>query len=181
MPIVTAHEESDLDPGRLLLSGGVTPGRAVLGDDPALGLVEPAALPVLLLEPVESFMARDPAGRSCELQTELLVQRGFHRYGTDRRTVDPLAGWSLRRSPSRLILTDESGEIWLYSFVRPGQRWLAQADEHRGVLVVYGTMVGVRAPRGVPAVQYAAAHRAAELLAARGRGLVAAAVVAWHS
>src|SRR2546430_5639468 len=55
-----------LDPGRLLLSGGVTPGRAVLGDDPALGLPEPTDLPVLLLEPVESFMALGPAGRRSE-------------------------------------------------------------------------------------------------------------------
>jgi hypothetical protein len=180
MPIVTASPAPDLEPGRLLLSGGVTPGRAVLGDDPALGLAEPSELPVLLLEPVESFMALDPSGYRRELQTELLVQRGFQRFGPGEHTIQPQPGWCLRRTPTRLALLDEAGETWLHTFVRPGRRWLAAAAEHGAVLVVYGTMVGVRAPRGVPAVQYAVAYRAAELQAARARGLVAAAVLPWQ-
>jgi hypothetical protein len=175
MSLATA---SHLDPGRMLLSGGVTPGRAVLGDDPALGLAQPPALPVLLLEPVETFMAVDPTGRSCELQTELLVQQGFQRFGD--APVEPLRGWTVRRTTSQMQMRDETGELWAHTYVRPGRRWLDTANAHGQVLVIYGTLVGVRAPRGVPAVQYAAAHRAAELHTGRARGLVAAAVLTWQ-
>jgi hypothetical protein len=169
---------SSLDPGRMLLSGGVTPGRAVLGDDPALGLAQPPAPPVLLLEPVETFMAVDPLGRSRELQTELLIQQGFQRYDED--TVQPLPGWTVRRTASQLQVRDDHGELWAHTYVRPGRRWLETAAAHGQVLVVYGTLIGVRAPRGVPTVQYAASHRAAELQTGRAKGLVAAAVLSWQ-
>jgi hypothetical protein len=69
--------------------------------------------------------------------------------------------------------------VWPHTDVRPGRAWLSAAGAYERVLIVYGTFVGVRAPRGVPAAQYAAAHRAAELQAGRAQGLVAAAVVAW--
>ncbi len=169
---------STLDPGRMLLSGGVTPGRAVLGTDPALGLAQPPVLPVLLLEPVETFMAVDPTGRACELQTELLIQQGFQRYEQD--PVEPLPGWTVRRTTSQLQVCDETGALWAHAYVRPGRRWLDTASAHGQVLVVYGTLVGVRAPRGVPTAQYAAIHRAAELQTGRARGLVAAAVLSWR-
>jgi hypothetical protein len=170
-----------LDAGRHLLSGRVTPGRAVLGDDPALGFAVPSPLPVLLLEPVETFMAVDPAGRSRELQAELLVQQGFQLLGPDDEAVAPLPGWSVVHTPTQVRLRDGDGELWAYSYARPGRRWLAEAEVRRRVLVLFGALVGVRAPRGVPAVQYAAVHRAAELQAGRARGIVAAAVLAWQS
>ena len=169
------------DPVRLLLTGGVTPGRALLGDDPALGFLAPAGLPVLLLEPVETFMALDPTGRDCELQTEVLVQQGFQRFEPGADPVGELSGWTVRQAVGQLQLRDGAGELWAYSYVRPGRRWLdAAADAHGRALVVYGTMIGVRAPRGVRAGQYAPAHRAAELQTARGRGLVAAAILTWR-
>ena len=170
-----------IDPGRQLLSGGVTPGRAVLGDDPALGFAVPPVPPVLLLEPVETFMAVDPSGRGCELQAELLIQQGFQRLGPGDDAVVGLPGWSVARTPTQVRLRDGDGELWAYSYVRPGRRWLDTAGAQGRVLVVFGALVGVRAPRGVPAVQYAAAHRAAELQAGRARGIVAAAVLAWQS
>jgi hypothetical protein len=168
-----------LDPGRLLLAGAVTPGRALLGDDPALGLVPPAIPPVLLMEPVDTFLAVDAAGRRRELRTELLVQQGFQRFGPDTGTVGELSGWTLSAFPGRMLLCDGTGEVWAHTDVRPSRAWRSAADAYERVLVVYGTFVGVRAPRGVPAAQYAPAHRAAELQTGRARGLVAAAVVTW--
>jgi hypothetical protein len=150
----------------------------VLGDDPALGLAWPLGLPVLLLEPVETFIAVDATGRTCELQAEVLVQQGFQRFGPDADTVLELPGWSVRRTPTRLQVCAGS-ELWAYTYVRPGRRWLDAAGVHGRVLVVFGALVGVRAPRGVPAVQYAAEHRARELATGRARGLVAAAVLDW--
>ena len=70
--------------------------------------------------------------------------------------------------------------MWAYSDVRPTRAWLGAADLAGQVLVVFGTLVGVRAPRGVPAAQYAPAHRAAELNSGRAQGIVAAAIVTWH-
>jgi hypothetical protein len=176
---VPAHD-TRLDPGRLLLTAGVTPGRAMLGDDPALGLSPVPTTPVLLLEPTETFLAVDPSGTRRELQTELLVQQGFQRFGTGTGEVRELARWTLWHTPGQARLCDGTGEVWSYSDVRPTRDWLDAAEAHGRVLVVYGTLVGVRAPRGVPAAQYAPAHRAAELSAGRAQGIVAAAVVAWH-
>lgn len=171
--------EVHLDPGRLLLTADVTPGRAVPGDDPCLGLSVPPGAPVLLLEPVDTFLAVDPAGRRRELRTEVLVQQGFQRYEPGTDPVPVLPGWAVAGTPGRVRLCDGTGAAWVHSDVRPGRAWLAAATTAGRVLVVYGTFVGVRAPRGVPAAQYAAVHRAAELHAGRAQGLVAAAVVAF--
>jgi hypothetical protein len=172
-----ATTDTRLDPGRLLLTGSATPGRALAGDDRALGITPAPALPVLLLEPTETFLAVDPSGTRRELQTEILVQQGFQRFGLDTGPVRGLAGWTLGATPGQVQLRDGTGEVWAYSDVRPGRSWLARAEAYGQVLVVYGTLVGVRAPRGVPAAQYAPAHRAAELHAGRTQGLVAAAIV----
>jgi hypothetical protein len=172
-----ATTDSRLDPGRLLLTASTTPGRALPGDDPALGLTPAPAPPVLLLEPAETFLAVDPSGTRRELQTEILVQQGFQRYGADVGTVRGLAGWTLHCAPGEVLLRDGIGEVWVRSDARTGRSWCATAQAYGQVLVVYGALVGVRAPRGVPAAQYAPAHRAAELHAGRVQGLVAAALV----
>ncbi len=172
--------DARLDPGRLLLTADVTPGRAVPGDDPCLGLAGPVETPVLLLEPVDSFLAVDPAGRRRELRTEVLVQQGFQRFEPGADPVPVLPGWAVAYTPGQARLCDGTGEAWAYSDLRPGRAWLTAATTAGRVLVVYGTFVGVRAPRGVPAAQYAPVHRAAELHAGRAQGLVAAALVAFR-
>jgi hypothetical protein len=173
-----ATTDSRLDPGRLLLTASTTPGRALPGDDPALGLTPVPAPPVLLLEPAETFLAVDPSGTRRELQTEILVQQGFQRFGVDAGTVRGLAGWTLHCTPGgEVLLRDGAGEVWVRSDARVGRSWYTTAQAYGQVLVVYGALVGVRAPRGVPAAQYAPARRAAELHAGRLQGLVAAALV----
>lgn len=172
-----AATDSRLDPGRLLLTATTTAGRALPGDDPALGLTPPPALPVLLLEPAETFLAVDPSGTRRELQAEILVRQGFQRFGMDAGPVRGLAGWTLSCAPGEVLLRDGTGEVWVRSDARVSRPWYATAQAYGQVLVVYGALVGVRAPRGVPPTRYAPTHRAAELHAGRVQGLVAAAVV----
>src|SRR6266540_1008008 len=81
-----------------LMAGGGTAGRILPGDDPALGFTAP--VPVLLVEPFEPLMAADPeTGRTCDLQVELLVRRGFARFPLGAAPPRPLAGWRLRAAP----------------------------------------------------------------------------------
>ncbi|GAA2592922.1 hypothetical protein GCM10010399_24450 [Dactylosporangium fulvum] len=165
-----------------LMADSQTVGRALLADDPALGWtaagVRPAA--ILLLEPAEPLMAVDPpTGRTFDLQVELLVRRGFGRFPLDAPVPAPLPGWTVQIGPVGLELLDAGGNVWSAAGVTPGPRWLSTVDECGYVQVLYGAWLGVRTPRGVRADQYGPARRAAELRAARMRGLVAAATVAW--
>jgi hypothetical protein len=171
-----------LDPERELLAAEATPGRAVRGDHAALGPEPLSGYPVLLLEPAEAFTVVDPAsGRTREMQAEILVRQGFQRLQSGRAEPGRLDGWSVNRVGSQLQVRDERGEVWAYTSVRPGAGWLAEAERLGGVLVVYGALVGVRAPRGVAAAHYGVRQRAAELAAGRARGFVAAARLDWVS
>ena len=165
-------------PERQLLAGVATPGRALLGTDPALGTR--LGHPVLLLEPFDAFTAVDPkSGRVRELHAEILVRQGFQRYHPDGSEPDRMPGWALHRVGSQLQLRDGRDDTWAYTSARVGTGWLAEARQPGGVLIVYGTLVGVRAPRGLVSTQYGSRQRAAELSAGRARGFVAAALVEW--
>ena len=154
-------------------------GRALLGDDPALGFGEPSRA-VLLFEPAEATVVVDATtGTTGELGVESLVRRGFDRFTPGVAVPVRLDGWTARGNQGRLELRDDAGRLWAYAPVRPRARWLATAARQGEVLVVYGAMVGVCAPRGVPCGQYGPAQRAAELRTARASGLVAAALVPW--
>jgi hypothetical protein len=175
-------DPTDLSPERRLLAAESTPGRALPAGAPALGAAGMSGHPVLLLEPAEAFIVVDPSsGRDCEMQAEILVRQGFHRLGPAAPEPGRLAGWSVRQAGSQLQVRDGAGELWAYTSERPNAGWLAEAERLDGVLVVYGALVGVRAPRGVAAGQYGPRQRAAELSAGRSRGFVAAAVLAWPS
>jgi hypothetical protein len=183
--LTPARSPSDPDarsPERRLLAADPTPGRALLGTDPALGAGTSWSHPVLLLEPVEALTVIDPpSGQVREMQAELLVRQGFHRFRMDDAEPAPLAGWTVRRTGGRLQVRDRRGDPWAYTSARPAPGWLAEAQRLGRVLVVYGTLVGVRPPRGVTATQYGPWQRAAELSAGRSRGLVAAALLGWES
>jgi hypothetical protein len=158
-----------------LVAGCDTAARALTGDDPALGFTGPAA--VLLLEPSEPLLATDPAtGRAHDLQVELLVRRGFQRFLPGTPVPAPLPGWSVRVGPAGLELNDGAGNPWACPEIVPDPSWLSHVDDR--VLVLYGPLLGVRPPRGVPDAQYGPAQRAGELRGARTRGLVAAALIA---
>ncbi len=167
-------------PERALLAAERTPGRAVPGDHPALGPEFLSGHPVLLLEPPEAFTAVGPAsGQVREMQAEILVRQGFQRFQADCAEPGRLNGWSVHRAGGHLQVRDERGDVWVYTSACPAAGWLADAARLGSVLVVYGALVGVRAPRGVAAAHYGARQRAAELAAGRTRGFVAAALLDW--
>jgi hypothetical protein len=171
-----------IDPERALLATQQTPGRAVPGNHPALGSTRLSGHPVLLLEPAEAFTIVEPAsGHVREIQAEILVRQGFQRLQPDHAEPGRLAGWSLIPAGGHLQVHDERNEVWAYTSARPAVSWLAEAARLGSVLVVYGALVGVRAPRGVAAVHYGTRQRAAELAAGRARGFVAAARLNWVS
>jgi hypothetical protein len=168
----------NLSPERQLLATESTPGRALLGADPALGSLSDH--PVLLLEPVEAFTVLDPtSGRVREMQAEVLVRQGFQRLQSNDPEPGRLAGWAVHRVGTQLQVRDGRGDLWAYTSVRFRTGWLAEARRRGAVLVVYGALVGVRVPRGVAAGQYGPGQRAAELSAGRARGFVAAALTNW--
>jgi len=155
-------------------------GRAVLGDDPALDLGG-TPLPVLLVEPTETLMATDPGtGRTIELQVELIVMRGFSRFPTGAPAPARTPDWSLHSAPDGLELVDGNA-VWTQVAACPDAAWRSAAAAGGQVLVLYGALLGVHTPRGVPHDQYGPEQRAAELRAGRSLGLVAAATVAWRS
>jgi len=160
-----------------LLAGEVVDGLALSGDDPMVGLADHR--PILLLETSDTMMLGDPVtSRRFELRVELLALCGFRRLTPEAGVPDPLDGWTLRRRGRRLELTDQHGNTWAVTITSVSQEWLAAAARGQ-VLVLYGTCLGVRAPRGVPDSQYGPPQRAAELRAGRHLGLVAAAAVTW--
>ncbi|NJC72667.1 hypothetical protein HC031_23530 [Planosporangium thailandense] len=177
-----------------LMAAGDPLGRALLGDDPALG---PAGDPVprcigrrrpgrtpaafLLIEPAEPLMIRHPAtGRTDDLQVELLLLRGFRRFLPGAAIPAAPPGWALSGCRSGLALRDHAGNVWAHVPVRPHLPWRDAAAQDGRVFVLFGPWLGVRTPCGVREAQYGPAQRAAELRAARIRGHVAAAAVAWR-
>lgn len=167
-----------------LVADGDPRGRALLGDEPDLGLTgaatgRPAAF--LLVEPAEPVLVRQPVtGRTDDLQVELLIVRGFRRFLPGAAVPAPASGWALDRSPAGLELRDRAGNVWARVPAAPSPQWCAAADRDGHVVVIYGAWVGVRTPSGVRDAQYGPAQRAAELRAARNRGQVAVAAVAWR-
>jgi hypothetical protein len=169
-----------IDPERALLASQPTPGRAVPGDHPALGPTRLSGHPVLLLEPAEAFTVVEPAsGQVREIQAEILVRQGFQRLQLGHTEPGLLAGWSLVPGGSHLQVRDQRNEVWAYTSARPPASWLTEAARLGSVLVVYGALVGIRAPRGVATIHYGTRQRAAELAAGRARGFVAAARLTW--
>jgi hypothetical protein len=160
-----------------LMAGGAVEARTLMSDDPAAGLGG-TALPVLLLECADPMMATDPdTGGLFELQTELLIRRGFDRFTLDAATPRPLTGWAVTPAPDGLELLDDGGSVWAYAETTPDPRWSTAAATTRQVLVLYGAWLGLRPPKAVRESQYGPSQRAAELRAGRSLRLVAAATV----
>ncbi|GAA1800344.1 hypothetical protein HC028_16940 [Planosporangium flavigriseum] len=180
-PDVAAPGLSDWDGISTLVADGDLRGRALLGDDPALG---PAggAHAYLLIEVAEPLMVRQPlTGRIDELQVELLILRGFSRYLPGADVPAPSSRWVLDHRAAGLELRDAAGNLWARVPADPDPEWLAAAGRDGHVVVLYGAWLGVRTPSGVRDSQYGPAQRAAELRAARPRGHVAVAAVPWRA
>jgi hypothetical protein len=172
---------SDWDDISGLVADGDLRGRALLGDEPDLGLPDEAArrpAAFLLIEPAEPLMVRQPVtGRTDDLQVELLILRGFRRFLPGAPLPAPSSGWTLHDRTASLELRDDAGHVWARVPASPSPQWRAAADRDRHVVVLYGAWLGVRTPYGVRDAQYGPAQRAGELRAAGTRGHVAAAAV----
>jgi hypothetical protein len=187
----TADQVPDWHRISRLVAGDDTVGRALLGDDPALGLAGAGAANAagaghlraaafLLIEPVEPVLVREPdTGQVSDLNVDLLVQRGCRRLRPDA-AVPPPAGWSLCAGPAWFKLCDAAGQAWAYPAATAPNEWWLAADRLGYVVVLYGAWLGVRVPRGVPGDRFGPAQRAAELRAGRSRGLVAATTAVWR-
>src|SRR5947209_484764 len=80
-------------------------------------------------------------------------------------------------SPQGCLELGDHGGIWARATLEADQSWLAAAEEHGAVWVIYGVRVGVRSPEW--AESYTDEDRDAELFDSRTRGLVAIAEVPW--
>ncbi|GAB3448560.1 hypothetical protein [Actinophytocola sediminis] len=155
------------------LSDVATDARVLSSATPATGGGD---VPVVFFEPRAAVGMRSRSFGTREAQAEGIIMAGFRRFLPDSTTVPRLESWSVRRTPEGLELWDEGG-IWARAELSIDDEWVAAAEAHRVVRVVYGVFVGVRIPRGQ--VSYTDADREAELLHARRSGIVAVAEVPW--
>lgn len=135
-------------------------------------------LPVAMFEPRQTVAGIDPhTNRAIELQVDGIIKCGFGRLLLGAAVQAPhLPLWSVRRKTHVLELWDAGG-IWARANTTPNDDWLAAADRHGRVFVVYGPMCGVRSPNGL---HYPERDRQDELDRARQAGIVAAATVTWR-
>ncbi|MGH3758780.1 hypothetical protein [Actinophytocola sp.] len=170
-------EDRALRPGPDLvketLSDVATDARVLSSATPATGGGD---VPVVLFEPRAAVGMRSRSFGTREAQAEGIIMAGFRRFLPDSTAAPRLQSWSVRRTPEGLELWDEGG-IWARAELSIDDEWVAAAEAHRVVRVVYGVFVGVRIPRG--RVSYTDADREAELLHARRSGIVAVAEVPW--
>jgi len=157
---------------------GIGPGGRLLTEDN--GTTEP--LPVVLFEPAHAVVLQNTGtGLMQEARIEGIIAAGFGRIPPHPVwTVRPALGWEVRRRAGELVLRDGGGEIWATSKITPDPAWVSAAASYQHVIVFFGPQLGVRVPPGTSPADYATARRAAEFQAARRRGLVAAATVAWR-
>jgi hypothetical protein len=127
--------------------------------------VENAGMPVALIEPLRNGLVQHGEG-TYNIRIAIATKMGL-----------PLAGplgprmaerWTFGPRQGKWELTDPTGTLIARSEVATGDAadepaWTAQAMAVGQVLVAYGTRVGVRVPKGVPASRYDDQYRAAEL------------------
>lgn len=134
------------------------------------------SLPVVLVEP-RTAVGIQPHGRvAFEAQAEGIIAAGFARFRPECTSPPQLDSWSVRRTPAGLELWDQGG-IWARALLEVDTAWLAAAEAHGTVRVIYGVCVGVRIPSWQSS--YTDADREAELLGSRRAGIVAVADIPW--
>jgi len=169
--------------------------RILLADDPVVGLVlagplpplpgkqeaPPPQIPVVLFELEAGLLVEDPGSPVRELQVATGLAAGLRPCPPGVLRAERAPGWSVVQTADGLDLVLGGGNVWATGPVAPDPEWLRLADAHGQVLVLYGTLLGVRVPGKLTAAQYTDEARRAELEQARADGEVACGVVRWSA
>ncbi|MFD9151606.1 hypothetical protein ACFWDF_30945 [Streptomyces diastaticus] len=176
------------DHGRLLYMN--TPslglGQVATGIDPNTGAVQTTdredPMPVALFEPERAMMSRLRGGVPKEIQVEGAISAGMRRFPDVIADLRTIPGWTLHRlDDDRLELRSPDGGVYSRIAVPASPGWYSAALHHRYVVCFYGPQLGVRTPPGSTPAQYTDAKRLEEFRTARGRGLVAGGIIAYHN
>lgn len=173
-PLLVPHIGFGDEAVRSVLKDVDTQARVLTRPTEAMG---GGTVPVVLFAPRFLVEAHSDRGEVIELQSAGIIAAGFSPFCARAIVPARLPDWSVRRTRTGVELWDQGG-LWARADVAVDDAWLAAADAHGSVRVIYGVQVGVHRPEG--AVSYADAERDAELMASRDAGVVAVAEVPWR-
>ncbi|MEU1630632.1 hypothetical protein ABZ746_36205 [Streptomyces sp. NPDC020096] len=161
-------------------------GQVATGIDPETGSLQTSdgedPMPVALFEPERSMLSRLPGGEPRELQVEGAIANGLRRFPRGIAQLQTIPDWGLHRlADDQLELRSPDGGIYSRITVASAPDWYSAALHHGYVLCFYGPQLGVRTPSGSTPEPYGDAKRLEEFRTARGRGLVAAGIIAYHN
>ncbi|WP_328335875.1 MULTISPECIES: hypothetical protein [unclassified Streptomyces] len=176
------------DHGRLLFmdSPALGLGQTAIGIDSDTGAIQTTdredPMPVALFEPARAMMTNHPDGPPREIQVEGALIAGLRRFPRGIADLRTIPGWALHRLPDdQLELRSPDGGVYSRIAVPSAPDWYSAALHHCHVMCLYGPQLGVRTPPGTTVEQYNDTKRLEELRQARGRGLVAAGIIAYHN
>ncbi|MFC8273869.1 hypothetical protein ACFUJR_15350 [Streptomyces sp. NPDC057271] len=176
------------DHGRLLYMNSpvLGLGQVATGIDPDTGTLQTTdgedPMPVALFEPERAMMSRLPGGAPTEIQVEGAIASGMRRFPRGVADLRTIPGWALHRlSDDRLELRSPDGGVYSRITVPASPDWYSAALHHGYAVCFYGPQLGVRTPPGSTQAKYTDAERLEEFRTARGRGLVAAGIIAYRN
>ncbi|MEV6124739.1 hypothetical protein AB0M23_30230 [Streptomyces sp. NPDC052077] len=176
------------DHGRLLYMNSpvLGLGQVATGIDPDTGTLQTTdgedPMPVALFEPERAMMSRLPGGAPTEIQVEGAIASGMRRFPRGVADLRTIPGWALHRlSDDRIELRSPDGGVYSRITVPASPDWYSAALHHGYAVCFYGPQLGVRTPPGSTQAKYTDAERLEEFRAARGRGLVAAGIIAYRN
>ncbi|MFE3583188.1 hypothetical protein [Streptomyces vinaceus] len=176
------------DHGRLLYMNSpvLGLGQVATGIDPDTGTLQTTdgedPMPVALFEPERAMMSRLPGGAPTEIQVEGAIASGMRRFPRGVADLRTIPGWALHRlSDDRIELRSPDGGVYSRITVPASPDWYSAAVHHGYAVCFYGPQLGVRTPPGSTQAKYTDAERLEEFRTARGRGLVAAGIIAYRN
>ncbi|MFE5302058.1 hypothetical protein [Streptomyces sp. NPDC056632] len=176
------------DHGRLLYMNSpvLGLGQVATGIDPGTGTLQTTdgedPMPVALFEPERAMMSRLPGGAPTEIQVEGAIASGMRRFPRGVADLRTIPGWALHRlSDDRIELRSPDGGVYSRITVPASPDWYSAALHHGYAVCFYGPQLGVRTPPGSTQAKYTDAERLEEFRTARGRGLVAAGIIAYRN
>ncbi|MFB7171699.1 hypothetical protein ACFCYM_12855 [Streptomyces sp. NPDC056254] len=176
------------DHGRLLYMNSpvLGLGQVATGIDPDTGTLQTTdgedPMPVALFEPERAMMSRLPGGAPTEIQVEGAIASGMRRFPRGVADLRTIPGWALHRlSDDRIELRSPDGGVYSRITVPASPDWYSAALHHGYAVCFYGPQLGVRTPPGSTQAKYTDAERLEEFRTARGRGLVAAGIIAYRN
>ncbi|MDX3762585.1 hypothetical protein [Streptomyces sp. AK02-04a] len=128
------------------------------------------------------MMSQLPGSEPREIQVEGSIAAGLRRFPRGIADLRTVSGWGLHRlADGQLELRSPDGGVYSRIAVPSSPDWYSAALHHRYVLCFYGPQLGVRIPPGSTPEQYTDAKRLEEFRTARGRGLGAGGIIAYHN